>query len=811
MKLNLAISSLILLLCCLCIESQPVSENMNIPSTESFPLQIEREKFFGLSGNTDMIYDGSKVPFQVAVIRNDVQVYGSPMYQNKGALELWSSYYVYKYYKTKDEEPKEYYYLGIPDSDLKMDTRIGWVDKKYLVDCAEALRTPNKIYRRVIVFDNHKESRVPVYGAPVNGVEEMYKTPYFSFFYIYKETEDYYLIGVTPNIMIEDVSHDVLGWIHKKSCREWNTRLAVYYRPETRKQRQKTEEESQQGLVRVYDSIENALEMKQEKVLSQESSDSTWRYNMLPYPLLDSKNIEQKRMFQIAFLSGSNSDEAQMLLSKIKEEKDKLRQLDILLLVDASLPSSARAKITSGINHTIRRLTSISRERNIQNIDISWGISFYHDFLKNTNYPYTRGMLFQPYAVNLSNFNKDLSRLVRQISGSPYRGDQYAAKSLYYAIDMSLEHIKTWREGGTKCIVVIGNTGNHDSDSSFNVAKDLDSGIIKEVLEKNGARLYGLQFEETSAEKASLSNVQNFAKQIMEITKSMGEGGYFLISAHTGPSRPKTFTLENFFEILIDQYRQELTISQEAFNDLARGFLPEELQQRYQKNWNTFESTITRNIRLRSIPPQFSEAASTLFLFPEFSKIIQNFLNRYNLNFDELKGKGIFYSKGWVTEFNPITNISQMQIFLLVDKLELVRLLAFLTSLSQELQKGTDPNQYIQIWKTLLKSMFGIDTIPPNEPLDNLIMQHSGLPFMNGLLNYTLDDFVTCARNPTFRNEIITKLNDTCNRLISCLEEKETEEEFTPEGIAIQQTKRRWVKEFGSEILYAWLEVELFP
>jgi len=148
---------------------------------------------------------------------------------------------------------------------------------------------------------------------------------------------------------------------------------------------------------------------------------------------------------------------------------------------------------------------------------------------------------------------------------------------------------------------------------------------------------------------------------------------------------------------------------------------------------------------------------------------------------------------------------------MLIDKNEMARLLTFLASLAQELKGANNPTQYIQIWKTLLQSMFGIDTIPPNEPLDNLISQHSGLPFMNGVLRYTLDEFILLSQNPKFREELVAKLDRTCSDLNAILGEQEVEIIRTVGQAKVQQNKRRWWIEPSSGMLYAWVEVTKFP
>lgn len=750
-------------------------------------------------GEAPLQKDG--VTIQVVSCRTDVEVVVTKSFRQKGKLPLWSNYLVYK-------DVADHYYLGqaaADDGDQKLETRIGWVHKQYLLDQQESLRTVNKIYRRIIVFNNRQENRVPVYSAPTHDAKEQHKTPLFSFFYIYKETDDYYLIGTSPAFSLDDPGRDILGWIHKKNCHEWNTRLAVNYHTTSKKTRLDKEQQQKSGLVRIYQTDSDALQQRGEGVISQESLDSAWQYNMLCYPLLQSKTADQKRLFEIAFLSGEKSETTQETIAKIKEEKSKLYRLDILLLIDGSASPAMRERITTALQKTAKKLLA---EKNKGKLDIAWGLAFYHDFEKDRKYPYRRGRLFQPKVIHIHDFFTDMDTMLRELYNEFYRGNRYDTKSLYYGLDMAAQNVK-WREGSTRCLITVGVTGNHDNDNAQDISK-LTMPEIKESLQKNSIRLWATQFEERD-KNATMPSVQAFASQMAELTKNLGEGGYFLLSAAENNNRAKSFYLENLLEILLDIYNREIPLLDEAINDLGLGFHPEEVIARYEKDWNVAWNQFRRMAHLLSLQPEVTTNVPPTFFTPALKDRLEDFLQRHKIALTELRSKGVFYSKGWVSEFQPITNIQQIQVRLLIDKIELSRLIGFLSSLSLELKSASKPEQYVQIWKTLLQTMFGIDTIPPNEPLDNLIVQHSGLPFMNGLLQYTLDDFVTKARNNDFRNDIIKKLDATCDRLLMVAEEKETENITTSDNMNIVRKKKRWWQEADAQTPYAWLEVEIFP
>lgn len=740
-------------------------------------------------------------PLIVSTVRSDIQVIGSVRFRAEG-MELWSPYYVY-------QEMPDHYYLGLPSrnaNDLGLAEHIGWVEKQYLLDASEALRTPNKIYRRIIVFDNRYQNRVNIYSAPLHKAEEVSKTPLFSFFYIYKETQDYYLIGVSPRIEIEDSGLDLLGWIHKKNCREWNTRLAINYKMENQAFRLNQEKENKEGLVRIYKTLEDAIKQNKESVIASETENSQWRYNMLRYPLLESESHQQNRLFQIAFLSGDKSDSTQKMISKIKEEKEKLNKLDIMFLIDSSLGSPTRQKIIEAIEKS--RDTLFESKKKAQ-MDVAWGLSFFYDFEKDKKYPYRRGRLFEPSVVNIYDFTSNMERISRNITNQPYHGNRYEPKSLYYGLDMALHQKARWRDGSTRILFVVGVTGNHEKDSPRNITQLISDDVL-DRLQKEGVRVYGIHFEEKQNE-SKLKSVQDFSKNILEITEKMGEGGYFLVSAATDDHREKTFSMLNLLRLLFENTLQEISLFDQVLSDMGRGFPPEEAEKRYGESWKEMWNKFHRLVYLRSIEPLTEGNSKTTIFLPDLKKTIENFLKRHDIQLQDLREKGIFYDKGWVWETHPSFHLQQIQVWLLIDQMELSRLIGFLSSLLLQLKNASNPQQYMEIWKTLLKATFGIDTIPSSEPLDNLIMQHTGLPFMNGLLNYTLDDFVQKARTGDFRRTVIERLENTCNILFLVLQEKELEQITTPQGVSMTQTKRRWWSEAGSDLRYSWLEVEMFP
>ena len=748
------------------------------------------------------------MPMTIAVVYDDVKV------NSKVTLDIWRPYYVYAASDT-------HYYLGMPaprSLNLALINRLGWVEKRYVLDSSDALRTPNKIYRRIIVFDNQYDKRVPIFQSPRNTAPERSKTPMYTFFYVYKESGDYYLIGLAPRVDLEYSGDDLLGWIHKKSCREWNSRLAISYREETREQRLQREQKGQNGLVRVYKDLAGAKAQNSEKIIAKESDISIWRYNMPRYPLLESIPSEKSRLFQIAFLGGQKSDIVQRSISRIKEEKDKLSRLDVMLVVDSSLKKWVRQELISSVKSANQYLRQHEADKDRVKLDIAWGVTFYNDFRKGRRYRYRRGRLFEPTVVHIHPLTTNIEQFVTTIETENYHGEPAEPRALLYVLDMLSHRKVSWRQGSSRCVFVIGTGGNHPYDSKDNVAR-IKPMQVQLPLQRLRLRLYAVHLLDKTTELPP--TYKAFYEQLSALAGNMQAGGYFPIyldrDVHER-SQPSVPPYEWYFDKLLvrllSQYSREIKVFQDTLSDLQRGFPPKELSERHQKDWDKIWQDLHREIDRASKSVEMlyrQQGVQVVLQTPSMASLLEEFISMHGIRVKDLKGEGGFFERGWVWEYNPRTQLQQLQVCLLIDQLELGRLIGFLSSLQMELQRASKPEQYVEVWKTLLKTSFGIDTIPPNEPLDNLVKQRTGLPFLNGLLSYTLDDFVKRARNTQFRRNIIEKLQVTCNRLFLILEEKEVEKETLPDGQLTTVKKKRWWVEESSMMKYSWIEIEIFP
>lgn len=735
-------------------------------------------------------------PMVAAVIQGDVKV-------GRDRLYMFSAYYVY-------EETATECYLGVPEvGDLPLAKRIGWVKKEFLLLNPEALRTRFKIFRKAIVFDNKHENRIPVFNAPHNDAEEMGKTPMFTFFYIYKVVGDYYLIGLSPNVDLEYCNDEILGWIHKKTCREWNTRQAVGHERTSRWQRIQQEKVDKNGLVKIFVNEEAAKNYELDGVVNEELETTVWRYNMPRYPLLESKSVKNKRLFQVAFLGGDKGSELQEVISRLKEKREMLSKVDIVFLVDASSRQNSRRQIQRAISKAIATMKKQQGPRD-KVVDVNVGLIYYSDFSDLQTYRYQRGKIFQPQVVRLHSLTDNIKRFERHFKTPHFYGQKEERKSLFYAIDVAMNKRVRWRDGSSRHIIALGYSGNHavDSTSKKNVSK-LEEKDIVEALKINDVELHGIQLPHNiEANPHSTA----FVEQIAAINGQVGSGGIF--PAWNYSEGDIQNNLEELLGILFNGVKEQIRVRQQIIGDLEHGLDVQQISKRYQEKWAKYNERKQKDLfrlYIKAKAPGTLLKVSPTIHFRSVPTMNKLFIEKEDISLEDFKKGGVYYDKGWTWEYNPKTDIRQMQVYLLMNKMELSRLLGFLSALLQELEQASKPEQYLEIWKTLLKTTLGIDSVPATEPLDSLMKQHTGLPFMNGLLSYTLDDFVEKARDPGFRKDLLRKLSANTNYLFDVLAGKEKERIKDKDGNVSTEERKRWWKERENDLEYAWIEIELFP
>lgn len=168
-----------------------------------------------------------------------------------------------------------------------------------------------------------------------------------------------------------------------------------------------------------------------------------------------------------------------------------------------------------------------------------------------------------------------------------------------------------------------------------------------------------------------------------------------------------------------------------------------------------------------------------------------------------------FFVEAWVWELHPQFNLQQIHICLFMDKDSLGRMTGFLSAIKDRLIVASTQKAYVDTWLTLLNEWFGITRIPEGQSIADAIQQHGGLPFVNGILNYTLPDFIAKCREPRFRQELLLKMEEKYRELSDIQYERETLKKVS-DGIETTVPRKRWFKEYGKRD-FAWIEIERFP
>lgn len=513
------------------------------------------------------------------------------------------------------------------------------------------------------------------------------------------------------------------------------------------------------------------------------------------YPLLESRSLEGKRIFRVAFLGGAGSGKTQRMISKMKEKKDQLNKIDLMLVMDRSCGEQVREEVLNALRQEVDRFRT-SRET----FDIQFAVTFYDDFKVGKKYRFRRGKLFQPKVVKITSFSDDLNDLERSFRKTEVADFENDGQALYYGIDSAMNRRVRWRPDSRRHMILVGTTGNHPQ-GNRNISRLTNSDVI-EVLQNNNIRFHALQLLPAPESQKEL-RYNDYYNQIVRLLAKVNHGSYIPTFAEGSFEELKHLYIGKVVSGICQEIRLESELLSRSMSFLIKGFPLEEtvkhFGEKWKETWHDFgDEALIKNTSRKT---------------PNLEKSLRNFCTSIDVDLEALKASGreTYFEQGWVWEYHPETNLQQIQVCLLIDKGELSRLLGFIHSLAIELKKASRPEQYLEIWKTLLKTTFGIDDFTPSEPIETLITQHTGLPFMNGVLNYTLDDFVKNARNSAFRKKIINRLDRTYGNLFRIISETETEEVQQKDGRITVEKKKRWWIEEGNTSSYSWVEIERFP
>lgn len=119
----------------------------------------------------------------------------------------------------------------------------GWIKQEHCLVGRECLKTEHGIFRKAMLVNPYElddatkeriargeDVSVPLFKAPASGahrVEGLY--PWFSFFFVFGESDGYLLLGSSPTFDADKVSSVLKGWVRRDNVCRWDTREAYHW------------------------------------------------------------------------------------------------------------------------------------------------------------------------------------------------------------------------------------------------------------------------------------------------------------------------------------------------------------------------------------------------------------------------------------------------------------------------------------------------------------------------------------------------------------------------------------------------------
>jgi len=377
----------------------------------------------------------------------------------------------------KDEQPN-----GLSLSNNFSD--YGWVQLDKLLLWKRCMVTPNKISRKAMILNTVSaietaediEATILKFESGPDGLGDYTgdETLLFQFFYVYKTTEEWILLGENPDLRVEEkeAKQDIAGWAPKNRVTPWNHRVAVEpnWEPTAKRERCRgtraifVTDESQALRFRNNISVRpSTIVWKQDKCNDPNRPPADWRR----FPILSFSSIEGDenifkagvigqvitvdRRGQIVDSTGSYQI-AEEFLQVMSRQLQKRSNINVVFVVDGTLSMSPYLKsVKDGITNSIEALD--------------------RDWSSQSNFKFG-GVVYRDYSEGHKERELhpvDVGGTADWFVGKEYhRNDTDSPEALYYGLEGALQGIGLSEEE-TNVIVVIGDAGNHKQESRVNL------------------------------------------------------------------------------------------------------------------------------------------------------------------------------------------------------------------------------------------------------------------------------------------------------------------------------------------------------
>ncbi|MCF8364306.1 MAG: hypothetical protein K9H16_00900 [Bacteroidales bacterium] len=682
---------------------------------------------------------------------------------------------------------------------------LGWVDFDKLLLWDHCLKTEQCLIDKKAMIINAIDSdylntpgQTPNFlNGPGSGYEAIGDAGYgiSQFYFVYKETADYLLLGKSSLIQKSDFREYVAGWIPKKYCTIWNTNLAleINWHPDA-----VSERESLGSKVTVWENEIGAANFdKNDLFLLTESPTYQERTNGFKnrFIPLERNNTTTSNEANLPIKVGMISDIIPAFDKAEVEEMynfldmlEMLQKINIIFVVDATNSmESYSASISNAMQNAMRLIKeNYSDESSSQN-QFRFGAVLFRDEAEE--------QIVQSFGSQLSSNIDELGLWIKTTMNPQYnKNDRDIPEALYFGMQQALELYSLDPEE-TNYMIVIGDAGDHQNpdkvhtyiqeEEIINGLADFKMNLLAYQVNRPITKTYDNPYQDFENQLRRI--MINSAKKVREGISISG-----VEEIEFEESGNNTFKLNSqsplVGEIVISQPQSSITIQQ------LENHLTDAIQR--------IDNHTT--ILIEKIE-QILEGTSMTFSIEHLIEIL-TYLHKEGLSNDDIMNimSGLntsMYQEGYTLMKPANAKYPWFQYVLLVESGELGNLSNYLKDLiaSQNYPSSVKRSRLNDVFEEIFRAYLGnlSDIQRGNLTINDLYYCLTGLPGRSNINNFSLNDL----RDPkrfTDKNvmEIIMDFEETSRIVDQIL------------SLGKEYPNIRFP---NSEEIYYWVPVDIFP
>lgn len=434
--------------------------------------------------NEEPLVLDDKLPTKVWVVwsaYDDNQTYSSPGGSTKTRLKFLDWFYVVEESNGYLRLVKDDKINGIILSSEAHD--FGWIKYDKLLLWKNCLQTGRRLSRKAMILNNIgairtqedlEKNTVEFKTSPeANARNADYQANLFDFYYVYKTTEQYMLLGRDPRIDYKErIGDNIKGWVPKTRITAWDHRIAVEPNWE---EAAKQERSNKKKTVFFGDEV-SALAYAEGSL-----SNSTVIWNSDPYGIRE-RPVGEWRRFPLlkrseldsnVFQAGVMGQVLAMDVSGNKDYKTAEKTADEQHKVNARILSRRNINIVFVVDGTLSISTYLPTiQRSIKSSEIDIKARFPDNEIR------FGGVVYRDYEEAQQYWREvrpiDLGNAADWFIGKAYHSkDSTAEERPFYGIEGAVIEAGL-KKDETNLIIIIGDAGNHDTETRVNRERLID-------------------------------------------------------------------------------------------------------------------------------------------------------------------------------------------------------------------------------------------------------------------------------------------------------------------------------------------------